>query len=155
MTIDEPNYDRMRDNLMREVRRRRNRSRSPKRVSIFIGAGVLVAATTGGALIALASAELRHNSAYCYESPSLQSRAQQVGDPSPVGDDRVARAIDLCESVWRIGVLGGENDGPPPNDGRIHPVPELFVCSQRDGTLAVFPEQDGVACSDLSLEPLR
>lgn len=37
----------------------------------------------------------------------------------------------------------------------MHPVPELFVCSQRDGTLAVFPEQDGVACSDLSLESLR
>lgn len=155
MTTDGPNYDRMRDNLMREVRRRRDRSRSRRRVSIIVGAGILVAATTGGALIALASAELRHNSAYCYESPSLQSRVQQVGDPSPVGDDRVARAIDMCESVWRIGVLGGENDGPPPHDAQIHPVPELRVCTQRDGTLAVFPNESGTACKDLGLEPAR
>lgn len=155
MNVDEPNYDRMRDDLIREVRRRTDRDRARKRVGVFIGAGVLVVATTGGAVIALASAELRHNSASCYESASLQSRAQQVGDPSPVGEDRVARAIDLCESVWRIGVLGGDNDGPPPNDGRIHPVPELFVCAQRDGTLAVFPEQNGAACSDLGLEPPR
>lgn len=155
MTVDEPNYDRMRDDLMREVQRRTDRNRTRKRVGVFIGAGVLVVATTSGALIALASAELRHNSAYCYESASLQSRAQQVGDPSPVGDDRVTRAIDLCESVWRIGVLGEEDEGPPPNDGRIHAVPELFVCSQHDGTLAVLPEEDGVACSDLGLNPPR
>lgn len=155
MTVDEPNYDRMRDDLIREVRRRTDQKRSRKRIGVFIGAGVLVAATTGGAVIALASAELRQNSAYCYEAPSLQSRAQHVGDPSPVGDDRVARAIDLCESVWRIGVLGGEDDGPPPNDGRIHPVPELIACSHRDGTLAVFPDENGASCSKLGLEPPR
>lgn len=155
MTTNEPNYDRMRSELMEEVRRRRERNRTRKRIGVFLGVGVAVTATTGAAMIALASAELRQNSAYCYEAASTQSRAQQVGDPSPVGDDRVGRAIDLCASVWRIGLLGGEDDGPPPNDGRIHHVPELFVCTQRDGVLAVFPEERDVDCGDLGLDAPR
>ena len=36
-------------------------------------------------------------------------------------------------------------------DGQTYPVPDLFVCVQRDDTLAVFPETAGVTCDDLGL----
>ena len=96
-------------------------------------------------------AELRQNSASCFEAASLDSVVQQVGDPSAAGEDRVSRAIDLCASVWSIGLIGAGLDGPPPNDGQTYPVPDLFVCVQRDDTLAVFPETAGVTCDDLGL----
>lgn len=153
MTAREPDYDRMRAALMEDVRRLRARSRVRKKVGAFVGAGVLVAATTAGTLLALASAELRQNSASCFESASVDSVVQQVGDPSAGGGDRVARAIDLCASVWSIGLLGAGLDAPPANDGRTYPVPDLFVCVQRDDTLAVFPQTDGVTCEDLGLRP--
>lgn len=151
MTATGPDFDRMRTALMHDVQRLRARSRVRKKVGVFMGAGVLVAATTAGTLLALASTELRQNSASCFEAASVDSVVQQVGDPSADDGDRVARAIDLCASVWSIGLLGAGLDGPPPNDGQTYPVPDLFVCVQRDDTLAVFPETPGVTCDDLGL----
>ena len=153
MTAKEPEFDRMRTALMRDVKRRRARSRARTKVGVFVGAGILVAATTAGTLLALASTELRQNSASCFEAASLDSVAQQVGDPSADDGDRVARAIDLCASVWSIGLPGADLEGPPPNDGQVYPVPDLFACVQRDYTLAVFPQTAGVTCDDLGLRP--
>ncbi len=153
MTATEPDFDRMRTTLMRDVERLRARSRVRRKVGVFVGAGVLVAATTAGTLLALASTELRQNSASCFEAASLDSVVQQVGDPSADDGDRVARAIDLCASVWSAGVLGADLDGPPPNDGQVYLVPDLFACVQRDDTLAVFPQTAGITCDDLGLRP--
>jgi len=153
MTATEPDFDRMRTMLMRDVERLRARARVRTKVGVFVGAGILVAATTAGTLLALASTELRQNSASCFEAASLDSVVQQVGDPSADDGDRVARATDLCASVWSVGLLGADLDGPPPNDGQAYPVPDLFACVQRDDTLAVFPQTAGVTCDDLGLRP--
>lgn len=153
MTANEPDYDRMRGALMLEVRRLRSRSRTRKKAGTIAGAGVLAVVTTAGAVLALASTELRQNSASCYEAASTDSVVRQVGDPSAGGGDRYARAIDLCASVWNVGLIGAGLDAPPPNDGSAYPVPDLFACVQRDDTLAVFPETPGVTCDDLGLLP--
>lgn len=155
MTCDEPDLDRMRDGLMREVDRLARRRHVYTSASMLAGVVVVLAATTGAVRVVLASQQLRENAAYCYEKPSTSSRVQQVGDPSPGGVERAARAADLCASVWRAGFLGDDGSTRPPDDGRAHPVPELFVCENRDGTVAVFPHgpTSTVGCSDLGLAP--
>lgn len=152
MTRPEPDFERMRAEMMREVDRLSRRKSVRTRLGVAASIAVVVAAATGAVWVVLASQELRENSAYCYEEASTSSRVQQVGDPSPVGEDRVARAIDLCGSVWRAGFLGDQGSTRPPNDGRVHPVPSLFVCQQRDGTLAVFPDEGTPpTCEELGL----
>ncbi len=152
MTFHPPDFGRMRNDLMRQIDLQRMRRRARRRAAVFVGAGLVVAVATGAAVIALASPELRENAAYCYEDASENSRVQPVGDPSAVGGDRVDRAIELCRSVWRVGLIGVHGDGARPGDGRVYPVPDLFVCLQRDGTLAVFPQRPGVTCAALGRE---
>lgn len=152
MTAGGPDFRRMQERLVREVERREIRCRT-RRKWIVAGAGaVLLAGTTGAVWAAIASPELRNNTATCYQSPSLSAPKRLVGDPSPGGEDRESRAIDLCGSLWRGGFLGNGTETAPPNDGRIRPVPPLFACQQLDGTLAVFPATDARAtCASMGL----
>lgn len=152
MTFHPPDFGRMRADLMRHVDAERHRRRLRRRVSLFVGGGLVIALATGATVIALASPELREKAAYCYEDTSDSSRVQPVGDPSADATDRVERALSLCASVWRAGILGTHDDGTRPDDGRVYPVPELFACLQRDGTLAVFPAREGVTCAALGRE---
>lgn len=142
----------MRDRLVAEVDRRRARRRVRRKwIAAGVGAAVL-AVTTGAVWVALATPELRNDTATCFERASLTAPNRLVGDPSPQGADRVERATDLCASLWRGGFLGNGTETAPPNDGRIRPVPTLFVCQQPNGTLAVFPGTgSNPSCQSLEL----
>lgn len=58
----------------------------------------------------------------------------------------------MCEAAWRQGFAGPNGQSAPP-DGVVNPVPQLYVCGQRNGVLAVFPYEDNVRldCGELGL----
>lgn len=154
----EPDFERMRERLMQRVSRLNRRRHVTRRIGITAGIALAATATTGATFVVFASPFARAATATCYEQASTASyhtqtglalRANQQPEDALVGN-RVARALGLCETVWRFGILGTPDHEP--DDTYSHPAPDLFACELRDGTLAVFPAQDAaVTCLDLGL----
>jgi hypothetical protein len=155
MARHESDFDWRRDEMTRKVDQLTRHRRARNGAGAVPAPRLVLMATSGTVRVVLASKQLPENAAYCYEEASMSSHVQQVGDPSAWGEDRVARAIDLCGSVWRAGFLGDDGSTRPPNDGRMHPIPNVFVCQNRDGTLAVFPaDGEPPTSAELGLVPV-
>ncbi|PJJ63719.1 hypothetical protein [Compostimonas suwonensis] len=132
-----------------ETRKRRRRRFTIAGISL-VSAGALTAA----AWIVLAPPVVQEQWVFCYEEPSLDAHHSEGIRDEP-GGDRVANALDMCGTLWKAGILGGDGTPVSSTPTMDFPLPNLTLCVRPDNTLAVFPTDPGTDtatfCSALGL----
>jgi hypothetical protein len=126
-----------------------------RRAGIAITAAAAVAlATSGYAVVNLATHQAQARSTWCYAGESSDTRSTQVGIPDSQTDqngktttiadpaDRVASAIDLCASVWKVGSF--TTTAKTDRSG----VPALVPCVRNDQVIAVYAREAGSTRTD-------
>jgi len=140
-------YDRVRDGVLRRMRRRRRRRDVLVGTAVGVGVTALVGA---GALVVAAPEQTRDRAVWCFPEADLsavpaEGRRSMTDSPT----DTAQYAVSFCAALWQAGVVGGAGAT----------APALDLCVRNDGTYVVLPRQDGDErsnvdfCAALSLAP--
>ena len=129
--------------------------------AVAIGGIAAIALTAGSIVVLRATPEQINHSVSCYGMADPASTPVLVSAPSPVSTsgEKQSRTsvspVDLCEDMWRMGLVGQSEIPTDPNAANFS-VPDLVACTQSDGVGAAFPreglpESDKLACAALGL----
>ena len=137
----------MEDEIISSIERR-SVAQKDRRRAWSAGSLAVLTAVGAGAWVVLADSDARAYSAYCYAAASTASDHVQVGSPDDApGHRRKGESLELCASVWRVGVFEGGRKVVPEDRSVPRPVPVLQSCLRPDGVPAVFPRPRGASTS--------
>ncbi len=136
-------YERVKAGVSHRIRRRRRRR------DFLIGSvvGVVVAGALGGSVwVITAPQNIRDHDVWCYPTADLSSQpVQSERSPRDAVTDPAGYAVSVCGVLWKGGFV----------DPLTHEAPPLALCTQTDGTFAVFPraaaEDPDKQCETLGL----
>lgn len=126
---------RNRAQLLQNVATRPDARRRHRLTVGVVSTVVLLGGATAGALAISAPPMAVAHTAYCYSTPSTESRYTQVSGTDQVQISTNQGFLDACGAVWRADFFGKNQPGVP--------LPELGICLGRDDVVSIFPIEEG------------